>query len=138
MVIKKLHLDPYMDLYNREIISYGISPKPSAANIVDTLYGAIKIINDCKYRQTCHSDQGWGYQMKAYTFALKENRNYQRMSIKGNCYDNSVIENFFGIMKQEMYYGVVYYYYEELKVAIVTYTSYYNEKRIKEKLGWMS
>ena len=76
--------------------------------------------------------------MKAYTFALKENRIYQSMSRKGNCYDNSVMENFFGIMKQEMYYGVVYYNYEELKDAIVKYISYYNEKRIKEKLGWMS
>ena len=37
------------------------------------------------------------------------------MSRKGNCYDNSVMENFFGIMKQEMYYGVDYYSYDELK-----------------------
>lgn len=138
MVIKKLYLDPFMDLYNREIISYGISPKPSAASILDALSEAIKITSDCKYRRTFHSDQGWGYQMKAYTFALKENRIYQSMSRKGNCYDNSVMENFFGIMKQEMYYGVVYYNYEELKDAIVKYISYYNEKRIKEKLGWMS
>ena len=60
------------------------------------------------------------------------------MSRKGNCHDNSVMENFFGIMKQEMYYGKVYYSYDELKNAIEKYIKYYNEKRIKQKLGWLS
>lgn len=76
--------------------------------------------------------------MKAYTYMLKENRIFQSMSRKGNCYDNSVMENFFGIMKQEMYYGIVYYSYNELKDAIEKYISYYNKHRIKQKLGWMS
>lgn len=60
------------------------------------------------------------------------------MSRKGNCYDYSVMENFFGLLKQEIYYGVVYYSYEELKDAIEKYIKYYNEKRIKEKLGCLS
>ena len=55
-----------------------------------------------------------------------------------NCHDNAVMENFFGLMKQEMYYGVIYYSYEELKAAIERYIKYYNEQRIKEKLGWKS
>ena len=37
-----------------------------------------------------HSDRGWAYQMGAYSCALKENKIYQSMSRKGNCYDNSV------------------------------------------------
>ena len=41
-------------------------------------------------------------------------------------------------MKQEMYYGKVYYSYEELEREIRKYIKYYNEERIKEKLGWMS
>ncbi|MHB8127806.1 MAG: IS3 family transposase [Mobilitalea sp.] len=136
--IKKLYLGPFMDLSNREIISYGISRRPSAENIMNALNEAIKITSDCKYRRTFHSDQGWAYQMKAYRYKLKENKVFQSMSRKGNCHDNSVMENFFGIMKQEMYYGVVYYSYEELKETIDKYIKYYNEKRIKEKLGWMS
>ena len=60
------------------------------------------------------------------------------MSRKGNCLDNSVMENFFGLLKQEIYYGVVFYSYEELKSEIERFIKYYNEKRIKEKLGWMS
>lgn len=138
MIIKKLYLDPFMDLSNREIISYGISRRPSAENIMKALTEALEITSDCQYRRTFHSDQGWAYQMNAYVYTLKENKIFQSMSRKGNCHDNSVMENFFGIMKQEMYYGVTYYSYEELKIAIEKYIKYYNEKRIKEKLGWMS
>lgn len=138
MIIKKLYLDPFMDMCNREIISYGISQRPSAENIIKALNKAIEITGNCKYRRTFHSDQGWAYQMNAYVNALKESKIFQSMSRKGNCHDNSVMENFFGIMKQEMYYGVVYYSYEELKLAIEKYIKYYNEQRIKEKLGWMS
>lgn len=138
MIIKKLYLDPFMDLFNREIISYGISPRPSAESIMKALNEAIEITSDCKYRRTFHSDQGWAYQMKAYVHKLKEKRIFQSMSRKGNCHDNSIMENFFGIMKQEMYYGVTYCSYEELKIAIEKYIKYYNEQRIKEKLGWMS
>ena len=138
MIIKKLYLDPFMDMCNREILSYGISQHPSAANIMGALNQAIEITADCPYRRTFHSDQGWAYQMNAYVHTLKENRIFQNMSRKGNCHDNSAMENFFGIMKQEMYYGVVYYSYDELKEAIEQYIKYYNEQRIKEKLGWMS
>ena len=138
MNIRKLYLDPFMDMCNREIISYGISQKPSAESIMDALNKTIEKTEDCKYRRTFHSDQGWAYQMKAYVRTLKENKIFQSMSRKGNCHDNSVMENFFGLIKQEMYYGVVYYSYEELKSAIEKYIKYYNEKRIKEKLGWMS
>ena len=76
--------------------------------------------------------------MKAYVRKLKQERIFQSMSRKGNCLDNAVMENFFGLLKQEMYYGVVYYSYEELKSVIEQYIKYYIEQRIKEKLGWKS
>ena len=138
MAIKKLYLDPFMDLCNREIISYIISNRPSAQNIMKALNEAIAITSDCPYRRTFHSDQGWAYQMKTYVHTLEENKIFQSMSRKGNCHDNAVMENFFGIMKQEMYYGKIYYSYDELKTSIEKYINYYNEQRIKEKLGWMS
>lgn len=137
-VIKKLYLDPFMDLYNLEILSYSISQKPAAANIMSALKTAIEMTNDCKYRRTFHSDQGWAYQMTSYRKVLKENNIYQSMSRKGNCFDNSPMENFFGLLKQEMYYGVTYSSFEELKTAIDKYIIYYNEKRIKKKLNWLS
>ena len=138
MIIKKLYLDPFMDMFNGEILSYSITMQPSAMGIMTALNTAIVLTSDCPYRRTFHSDRGWAYQMNAYVRALKENRIYQSMSRKGNCYDNSVMENFFGVMKQEMYYGVFYYSFEELKEAIEKYIYYYNEHRIKQKLGWMS
>lgn len=127
-----------LDMCNGEILSYGIDKKPSAKNVMDALEKTIEVTSDCPYRRTFHSDQGWAYQMKAYSHRLKEERIFQSMSRKGNCLDNSVMENFFGLLKQEIYYGVVYYSYEELKSEIERFIKYYNEKRIKEKLGWRS
>ena len=138
MTMHKLYLDPFMDMCNGEIISYGIDKKPSAMGIMSALKDAIEITSDCPYRRTFHSDRGWAYQMNAYTHELKKHRIFQSMSRKGNCYDNSVMENFFGILKQEMYYGTVFYSYEELKETIEKYIIYYNKQRIKQKLGWMS
>ena len=60
------------------------------------------------------------------------------MSRKGTCLDNSPMENFFGLLKQEMYYGKTYTSFEELNNAINNYIYFYNNKRIKEKLGWCS
>lgn len=138
MVIKNLYLDPFLDMFNREILSCGISKTPSAVSILSAQKKAMEITSDCPYRRTFHSDRGWEYQMPAYSKELKENKIFQSMSRKGNCYDNSVMENFFGLLKQEMYYGITYYSFEELKEAIERYIMYYNEKRIKEKLGWRS
>lgn len=138
MTTHKLYLDPFMDMCNGEIISFSIDKRPSTNNIVNALEKAIQVTSDCPYRRTFHSDQGWAYQMKIYSHMLKEEHIFQSMSRKGNCHDNSVMENFFGLLKQEIYYGVVYYSYEELKLEIEKYIKYYNEKRIKQKLGWLS
>ncbi|MBQ1369076.1 MAG: IS3 family transposase [Firmicutes bacterium] len=136
--IKKLYLDPFMDMWNLEILSYGISDRPSAQSIMTALNEAINVTSDCSFRRTFHSDRGWAYQMGIYRQTLKSNRIFQSMSRKGNCYDNSPMENFFGIMKQEMYYGQVYNSFDELKDAIDKYIRYYNQKRGKESLGYRS
>lgn len=138
MTIQKLYLDPFMDMFNSEILNYSIDKHPSAQNIMNALNETIEITSDCPYRRIFHSDRGWAYQMKSYSSTLKTNRIYQSMSRKGNCYDNAIMENFFGVMKQEMYYGCVYYSYEGLKDAIEKYIDYYNNQRIKQKLSWMS
>lgn len=135
---KKIYLDPYMDLYNREIVSYSISRQPNGVSVMTGLKEAIRKTDECPYRRTFHSDRGWAYQMPAYQDLLKKNKIFQSMSRKGNCYDNSPMENFFAILKQEMYYGHVYKSFSELAKAITDYIKYYNEKRIKESLGWLS
>lgn len=58
------------------------------------------------------------------------------MSRKGNCYDNSIMENFFEKMKNEMFYGHEYEFItlDELQDAMAEYIHYYNNNRIQEKL----
>ncbi len=51
-----------------------------------------------------HSDQGWHYQHAAYQKSLKKHGITQSMSRKGNCLDNAMMENFFGLMKSELLY----------------------------------
>ncbi|WP_170999138.1 IS3 family transposase [Veillonella tobetsuensis] len=136
--VRKLYLDPFMDLYNLEIISFSISPTPSAESILSAQQQAIEKTADAKYRRTFHSDRGWGYQMKAYQHNLKVHNIFQSMSRKGNCLDNSPMENFFAILKQEMYYDNTFQSYDELKMAIENYIMYYNTKRIKKRLNWLS
>ena len=64
----------------------------------------------------------------------------QSMSRKGNCLDNSLAENFFGILKSELYYikEKEYNNIEELEKDIIEYIEYYNNRRIKCKLKGMS
>lgn len=135
---KKLYLDPFMDLYNREIISYSLSNQPNGKAIISGLKKAIVQTNDCPYRRTFHSDQGWAYQMNTYIQLLKDSHIFQSMSRKGTCLDNSPMENFFSLLKQELYYGKVYQSQHELRQAIEHYIYYYNHHRMKEKLNWKS
>ena len=76
--------------------------------------------------------------MKAFSKKLSDNNIFQSMSRRGNCLDNSPMENFFGLLKQEMYYGKTYHSFEDLNEAITKYIYYYNNKRIKAKLTGMS
>ena len=57
---------------------------------------------------------------------------------KGNCLDNAVMENFFGHLKEEMYYRWDYRNVEELENAVNEYITYWNQKRIKLSLGGLS
>ncbi len=71
-----------LHMFNGEILSFRIDKRPTAKNVMDAMDEAIKITSDCPYRRTFHSDQGWAYQMKAYSYRLKEERIYQSMSNK--------------------------------------------------------
>ena len=138
IITRKAYLDPFLDLYNREVISYSFTKRPSSQGILSALEKAIQVTADCPYRRTFHSDQGWAYQMAAFVGCLKRERIFQSMSRKGTCLDNSVMENFFGLLKQEIYYGHTYHGFEELEQAVRQYIEYYNNHRIKERLGWLS
>jgi len=133
----KLYLSPIIDLFNGEIISYELSKRPNFAQIVTMLKKSFKKLPN-KTDLILHSDQGWQYQMKQYQGILKEKGIKQSMSRKGNCLDNAVIENFFGILKSELFYLKKYKSINELKNEIKEYIDYYNNERIKLNLKGMS
>ena len=136
---EKLYLSPVMELYNGEIIGVSMAKRPTLDFVMEFLHQALPIIEkQAIYRATIHSDQGWHYQHPAWVKALKKQHIFQSMSRKGTCADNAAMENFFGLLKQEMYYGEALVSYEELKQKIERYIDYYNNERIKQKLAGMS
>jgi len=133
----KLYLSPIIDLYNQEIVSYELTERPVFNQVATMLKKAFKKIPN-NTNLMLHSDQGWQYQMKRYQFLLKEKGIIQSMSRKGNCLDNAIIENFFGILKSEMFYTQKFKSIEQLKKEIDKYITYYNNERIKSNLNKMS
>ena len=135
----KLYLSPILDMYDSSIISYDISTKANFEQTKRMLNKAFrKYVNlDGLIFQ---SDQGWQYQSIYYQNELKKRNIRQSFSRKGNCIDNSIMENFFGIMKKEMFYGYEkdFKTLEELKTAMNKYIKYYNNKRINKKRKGLS
>ena len=133
----KLYLSPIIDLFNQEIVSYELTERPVFNQVAKMLKKAFKKIPN-NTNLMLHSDQGWQYQMKRYQYLLKEKGIIQSMSRKGNCLDNAIIENFFGILKSEMFYTQKFKSIEQLKKEIDKYIIYYNNERIKSNLNKMS
>lgn len=134
---EKLYLSPILDLYNGEIVAYNIESRPIYSLVSKMLAKAFERLNE-EDTPILHSDQGWHYQMKQYQFALKEHGIIQSMSRKGNCLDNAVMENFFGLLKSELLYLKEFESMAHFKVELKKYIHYYNHKRIKAKLKGMS
>ncbi|WP_411504321.1 IS3 family transposase [Brevibacillus centrosporus] len=134
---EKLYFSPILDLFNGEIITYTIGSRPTYSLVSTMLEQAFEQLTD-DHTLMIHSDQGWHYQMKQYHHALHERGITQSMSRKGNCYDNAVMENFFGIMKSELLYLKEFHSVEHFKTELAKYIESYNSKRIKAKLKGLS
>ena len=130
---EKVYLSPVMDLYNREIISYSISLSPNLQQVRDMLNGLFAKLPD-DAAPIFHSDQGWQYQHAEYQRLLTEHNIKQSMSRKGNCMDNGAMENFFGRLKVEMFYGEHFETVDEFINCLKEYIHYYNNERIVSKL----
>ena len=134
----KCYVSPILDMYTNEIISYDLSLHPNLkqiSNMLEKAFNKFPKLNNL----ILHSDQGWQYQHKYYVNELKKHGIIQSMSRKGNCYDNSIMETFFGRLKNEIYYGYEKSYssFEEFSRAIEEYIDYYNNERIQSKTKWM-
>ena len=134
---EKVYLSPVMDLYNREIISYSISKSPNFCQTREMLQGLFEKLPEGA-KPLLHSDQGWQYQIREFQRMLAEHNIQQSMSRKGNCLDNSSMENFFGRLKTEMFYGETFQSTDEFIRTLEEYLWYYNNERISLKLKGMS
>jgi putative transposase len=76
--------------------------------------------------------------MRHYQRELANNGITQSLSRKGNCLDNAVMENWFGIMKTEFYYQEKFENVDLFKKGLKEYIHYYNHDRIKQKLKGLS
>ena len=85
-----------------------------------------------------HSDQGWQYQHAEFQRLVAEHNITQSMSRKGNCMDNGTMENFFGRLKVEMFYGEKFESVNAFIDELKNYIDYYNSERISLKLKGMS
>lgn len=135
---KKCYLSPIIDLYNGEIISYRIAYRPTYELVDGMIKDAIAKIPPGVKSVVIHSDQGIQYRTQAYKNILEANGITQSMSRKGNCLDNAVIENFFGILKTELFYLKKFRSIEHLIREIHDYIDFYNNRRIKAKLNGLS
>lgn len=134
----KCYISPILDMNTNEVISYDLSLSPNLEQIQRMLNKALKKFPYVK-GLILHSDQGWQYQHQYFRTTLKENGIIQSMSRKGNCYDNCIMETFFGRMKNEMYYGYEKNYdsFDTFAKAVKEYINYYNNERIQKKTKWM-
>ena len=130
---QKLYFSPILDLYSGDIVTYTISESPNLEMVTTMLEQAFRSLPD-NTGLMLHSDQGWHYQHKQYRRMLAKKGVKQSMSRKGNCYDNSVIENFFGHLKSELLYLQEFNSMEHFKQELIDYIDYYNNRRIKARL----
>ena len=130
---QKLYFSPILDLCSGDIVTYTISDSPNLEMVTSMLEQAFLNLPD-NTGLMLHSDQGWHYQHKQYRRMLAEKGIKQSMSRKGNCYDNSVMENFFGHLKSELLYLQEFDSVEHFKQELIEYIDYYNNRRIKARL----
>ena len=130
---QKLYLSPILDLHSSYLVTYMISDRPVLSMVIAMLDKAFETIPDGT-GLILHSDQGWQYQHKQYQRMLKRKGIRQSMSRKGNCLDNAVMENFFGLLKSELLYLQEFNSMEHFKQELADYLDYYNNRRIKAKL----
>jgi transposase InsO family protein len=134
---QKLYLSPVLDLCTREIVAYQTSRRPVFEMVANMLEKAVARLAPGQ-APLLHSDQGWQYRQANYRHRLAQRGLQQSMSRKGNCYDNAVMERFFGTLKSEFFYLERFDTVEQLEAGLDEYIHYYNHERISLKLNGLS
>jgi len=131
-----IYLSPVIDFKTREVLAYEVGYDSKVKRVIKMLNNLKENHKEQIKGMIIQSDQGVQYQNSRYSDTLKEFGVIQSMSRKGNCLDNSPTENFFGRLKQEIWYNKEYQYEtsKDLIKEIHEYIKYYNETRIVTRL----
>jgi len=133
-----LYLAVVIDLYSRKVVGWSMSNRMKAQLVCDALKMAIWQRRP-KAGLIHHSDRGSQYASKAFRKLLRINGFLGSMSRKGDCWDNAVVESFFGSLKQERVQWKNYQTRYEAQQDILHYISmWYNPYRLHSALGYVS
>jgi putative transposase len=133
-----LYLAVVMDLFSRKIVGWSMSSRMKASLVCDALNMAIWQRKPSA-GLIVHSDRGSQYASKEYRELLKTQHYLGSMSKKGDCWDNGVIESFFGRLKQERVQWRNYQTRWEAQQDILNYIiMFYNNNRLHSYLGYKS
>lgn len=133
-----LYLAVIMDLYSRRIVGWSMDQWMSRHLVIDALKMALGR-RDSDNQLIHHSDRGAQYTSDDFRDELDRHGIQCSMSAKGNCYDNAVVESFFGLLKRERVNRVRYRTREEARADIFEYIEcFYNRKRRHGYLGNIS
>lgn len=127
-----------MDLYTREIVGWSMSRSLKTQLVLDALDSAMHVTSP-DAEVIFHSDRGSQYASDAYRKMLKNNDRKPSMSRRGNCYDNSYVESWFGSLKKDLIYRRAFSTESDLRNAVFEYIEvWYNRKRKHSSLGYVS
>ncbi len=130
-----LYLAVVMDLFSRRIVGWSMSERMGRHLVV----GALRMAIDARQPDgplVHHSDRGAQYTSDDFREELARHGIECSMSAAANCYDNAVVESFFGVLKRERVNRVWYRTREEARADLFEYIEvFYNRKRRHGYLG---
>ena len=127
-----LYLSAIRDLYDNSIVAYKTGNEQTVNLVLNTIKAA-KQKEAVAAELQLHSDQGFQYTSHAYFNLIQEYNIIPSMSRRGNCLDNAVMENFFGILKAECINRQKIKDFAAANSLIDDYIHFYNNERIQLK-----
>ena len=134
-----LFLAVVIDLFSRRVVGWATSDTQPTELVLEALRMAITRRSPSG-NVLHHSDRGCQYASADYRKVLAANGMTSSMSRRGNCWDNAVVESFFGTLKAELHIEAGKYASRaEARSAIADYIeNFYNSKRRHSSLGYLS
>lgn len=134
------YLSTILDAFTKQILSYVLSPSLEVDFVLETVDKLIKDHGISLHAETIiHSDQGCHYTSHRFINILYDKKLRQSMSRRGNCWDNSPQESFFGHMKDHIREKLAACTsYDDVKALVDNYMDYYNNHRYQWQLAKLS